>query len=312
MKKYRVLLIFLLTSALFACGGNSAVQKKTPLPVISGMKEIDKGVSVYHKGCYQRALKRFFRAHELFVAGDQQPGVAMSLNNIGTVYRATGDFNSALLFFKASYQIYSDLKDNSGVLQALSNKSAVLIDAKKFEEAGRVLDRAEDIVAKTDSKPFSSVFSNRGILLTKKGDYKQAEVVLNKALAFMDPSNAYEQATVNFAFGNLMLESENLNKAAVYFEKALSADRAVESHRGIADDLNAIGSIYFRQGKYVNAVKYLSRSIKIYALMGNEKKVSEIMEKLEMSSDNAKLDIRVTRHFVKRWLEGKALENPCY
>ena len=96
------------------------------------------------------------------------------------------------------------------------------------------------------------------------------------------------------------------------FEKALSADRAVGSHRGIADDLNAIGSIYFRKGKHVDAVKYLSRSIKIYALMGNEKKVSEIMEKLEISSDNAQLDIRVTRHFVKRWLEGKALEDPCY
>jgi len=64
-------------------------------------------------------------------------------------------------------------------------------------------------------------------------------------------------------------------------------------------------------GKNEPAADFFKRSIKIYALIENGKKVEDILEKLENISKTSEIDIRVTLHFVNRWIEGENLESPC-
>ncbi len=310
MKRYLKVLAVLLTGFLLSCSGGNMIVKTTPEPILKGMKEINRGTGWYRKGCYQKSLEHFFRAHELFAAADQQSGVAMSMNNIGTVYRLMGDGNSALLFFEESYRTYMDIGDHPGALQALSNKAAVLIDRGRLEEAQHVLDTA-DQMARTRDKPFEPPLINRGILLIKKGKYLQAEELLNQALDRTNTSSFSELATINYALGNLLLQTGHPEKAVAYFEASLAADRVNGFYKGMADNLAALGSVCLNQRKIEEAVKYFNRGIKIYALLGDKEKVSEIMEKLSAASQQAIIDISVTQHFVDRWLEGKILENPC-
>jgi len=108
-----------------------------------------------------------------------------------------------------------------------------------------------------------------------------------------------------------MFETKRSENAVEYFKKALSADKSSGFIKGIADDLAAIGTVYYNQDKYEPAVNFFNRSIKIYALIGNEGKVHEIMELLNKSSEKAKINIIVTKKFVKRWLEGKSLKGFC-
>ena len=309
MKRFCTILILLFTATLFACAGGNSVKKK-PEHIISGIKEIKKGTAWYQRGCYKRSLEHFFRAHELFAASDELTGVAMSMNNIGNIYRIIGDINSAVLFFEESFDIYTDIKDYEGMAQALSNKAAALIDDGRIEEAADVLSRVEGIVQKREMV-FTPLLNNQGILLIKKGKYKCAEEVLEKALANTDPSKLSEFATVNFALGNLMVETERYEKAVECFEAALTADRASGFHKGIADDLAAIGSACLSQGKDRLAVKYFKRSVKIYAIIENKEKVDKIMDQLDRVSKKAGLDISITKRFVKTWVEGKAFESPC-
>ena len=309
MKKYNTILIILLAAFLFACAGGKSVQKR-PKDIVSGFKDIYKGTYWYQKGCYKRSLEYFFRAHELFAASDQLSGVAMSMNNIGNVYRTQGDIPGAILFFEESFDIYSDINDANGAVQALSNKAAALIDADRLDEAIDVLNAAEEMARKNEMQ-FVPLANNRGVLLVKKKEYECAEDILKKALSKADPANFSEFATVNFALGNLMQETGRHEEAVNFFEAALAADRSSGFHKGIADDLSAIGLTCLNLDKNELAVKHLKRSIKIYALMGDEKKVHETMEFLDMAAEKAKLNIDVTKHFVKTWLEDKAFENPC-
>lgn len=127
-----------------------------PEHITAGMKEIARGIARYNKGCYKDSLEYFFGAHELFVASDQLSGVAMSLNNIGNVYRIT--------------------------------------------------------------------------------------------------------------------------------KTALKADRLSGFNKSIADDLAAIGSARLRPKKNELAVNFLKRSVEIYALIGDDEKVHNVMKKLEKVS----------------------------
>lgn len=309
MKRLNTFVILIAVLFFFGCAGGNAVKKK-PEHIISGMKEIQKGATWYKRGCYNRSLEYFFRAHELFAVSDQLDGVAMTMNNIGNIYRIMEDIDRSLLFFEESISIYQDIKDYSGLVQALSNKAAVLIDSDRLEEAAGVLKSAEDIAQK-NSIPANHILNKRGILFIRQKEYSRAEKILNSALANTDPANHSEYATVNFALGTLMRETERYEKAVYFFKAALDTDRLSGFHKGIADDLSAIGDINFNQRKYEPAINYFKRSIKIYALIENRNKVSEIMDRLVKAAEKAGLDISITKHFVKNWLEGKAFGSPC-
>ena len=293
---------------LFACTGNNVVKKSDE--ITSGIKEIKKGTYLYKKGCYERSLEHFLRAHELFVFSDDLSGVAMSMNNMGNVYRTTGSISSATQFFDESCRIFLYINDIEGAVQSLSNKTAALIEDGRLEEASNALSLAENL-AKNNKKLSVTLLKNRGILLIREKKFKSAEDILKKALNKVKPVNFSEIAAINFALGKLMFETKRSENAVEYFKKALSADQSSGYIKGIADDLAAIGTVYYNQDKYELAVNFFNRSIKIYALIGNEGKVHEIMELLNKSSEKANINISITKNFVKRWLEGKSLKGFC-
>jgi len=308
MKKCVIIIILLFISMLFACTGNNVIKKSDE--ITSGIKEIKKGTYLYKKGCYERSLEHFLRAHELFVFSDNLSGVAMSMNNIGNVYRTTGCISSATQFFDESCRIFLYINDIKGAVQALSNKTAALIEDGRLEEASNVLSLAESL-AKNNKKLSVTLSKNQGILLIRKKEFKSAEDILKKACKKVETSNLLEKAAINFALGKLMFETKRSENAVEYFKEALSADQSSGFIKGIADDLAAIGTVYYNQDKYELAVNFFNRSIKIYALMGNGKKVYKIMEFLIKSSEKAEINISVTKSFVKSWLEGKSLKGFC-
>ena len=211
MQRFYPILIIILAGVFWACAGGNSAQKRPP-HLSDGITALTKGIARYDKGCYQQALEYFFRAHELFSASDQLSGVAMSLNNIGNVYRIIADTESALLFFDESLSIYEGLGDQQGVVQVLSNKAAALIDGGQMEAAADVLNTAEGLAQK-NSISYGPLLSNRGILFIKKKDYQQAKKILETALAKADPANVSEFATANFAYGTFMLATESYENA---------------------------------------------------------------------------------------------------
>jgi len=309
MKQSFKILTLLISVVFIACAGGNSANKK-PVHIPTGMKATTKGIVRYNQGCYPQALDYFLKAHELFSASDQLSGVAMSLNNIGNIYRIMGDTKSAVLFFEEAFEIYTDISDHKGALQALSNKAAALIDGEHFEEAAQNLDAAEAL-ARKEGISYPPLLNNRGVLLTKAKDYTQAEKILKKALARTDPANLPAFATVNFALGKLMLESQRYENAIGFLEAALVADRSTGFYKGIADDLAAIGTAYLSLDNKETGINYLKRSIKVYALIGSVKKVDKILQDLENISKTSGYDVSVTLHFVNQWLEGNTLESLC-
>ncbi len=309
MKQSVKILALLVSGVLIACAGGNSTKKK-PEHTPASMKATTKGIVRYNQGCYQHALDYFLKAHELFSASDQLSGVAMSLNNIGNVYRIMGDTKSAVLFFEESFKIYTDIGDHKGAVQVLSNKAAALIGGGRLAEAAESLDTAEALANKKGIS-YSPLLNNRGVLLTKSKDYTQAEKILKKALAGTDSADLPAFATVNFALGKLMLESQRYEDAIGFLEPALTADRSTGFYKGIADDLAAIGTAYLNLDNKEAGVNYLKRSIKIYALIGSVKKVEEILYDLENISKTSGYDVSVALHFVNQWIEGNTLESFC-
>ncbi|MDX2447519.1 MAG: tetratricopeptide repeat protein [Desulfobacterales bacterium] len=308
MNRYTYSILLSMLLLVFSCGGGSV--KKDPTPTHPAMKQLQKGIAWYQRGCFQESLEAFTKAHELFTASDRLPDIAMSLNNIGNVYRYIGDSQSAFLFFQEAYEIYSRLDNLDGAIQALSNQAAIQIQDNRLDEAAATIQTAEKM-AESYKKNIVHVLNNKGILLTRQHRYDDAETVLLQALEATTPDNTQAYATVCSSLGSLMLEKTDYDQAIEFYEKALSLDRQSDFYPGLADNLNAVGRIYLQQKKYDQATAYFQRSIKIYALFGNKEQVSRTMNLLEEAATQSNTNLTLTRYFVDKWSKGEILEHPC-
>jgi tetratricopeptide (TPR) repeat protein len=305
----RVIIVLLLL--LFACASGKPQQER-PRHLSSGDMEMQKGLEWYQMGCYQKSLEYLFRAYDLYSAADVLDGVAMSLNNIGTIFRITGEYEKAISFLDESYAIYSGLNNQEGALRALSNKSAALIDAGALDEAEQVIGSAMQQLPSTGNKRLlTPLLQNQGVLLTKRESFDAAEEVLVKCLnqaASLDPLG---MASLHFAFGNLMLKTDRPSEAIVSFEKALAIDRQLGFYDGMADDLFSMGQAYLKLGQEETAVAVWKRSAKIYALIDQAAELQKTMEHLRDTAQRVGVDVSVTESFVERWREGRLYESPC-
>jgi len=299
-----VLILVILTVVVTACAGGKP-RRVTPGHLSAGMRQVIEGNKWYQRGCYSRSLEHYLRANVKFSISDQIDGVAMSLNNIGNVYRITGDYPSAVLYMDEAYRIYEIMQDRPAMVRTLTNKAAAFLAQEAPEEADMVLNQAAQIAAEADivHRP---LVRNRAILLAGRGGYLEAEKLLSELLTFVDPDNQIEIAATNAAMANLLIDAGRHREAVGFLEAALSADRQAGFHAGIADDLAAIGSAYQQLGDTESAGNYYQRCLKVYALIGNTQKVAYVLDRLEEISEVEDLDLNVTEHFVERWLAGEA------
>jgi tetratricopeptide (TPR) repeat protein len=311
MRVFTLRVIIVLLLLVSACASGKP-QKESPRHLSSGAREMQRGLEWYQRGCYEKSLEYLFRAYDLYSASDVLEGVAMSLNNIGTIFRIIGEYEKATSYLDESYAIYSELNNQEGALRALSNKAATLIDAGALDDAEHLLQSAMQQLPPTgNTRLLIPLLQNQGVLLTKKESFDAAEEVLVKCLNQVDSLDPLGTASLHFAFGNLMLKTNRPSEAVDSFEKALSIDRKLGFYDGMADDLFSMGEAYLKLGQEEKAVAAWKRSAKIYALIDHATELQKTMEHLRETAQRAGADISVTESFVDRWREGRLYESPC-
>ena len=303
--KLGLVLFFVILTA--SCGGKKEVV--VPEHISAGAEQTAKGMPFYERGCYARALERFYRAHELYTAIWDSRGMAMSANNIGVVYRAMGEAAAAIPFFEDGLQMYRSLGDQENVRQTLSNLAAAQVDTGDYASAGKNIDEALKIHVRR--KPFAPAMTVKGILLAKQGDVKGAEAMLKAALDDIDRRHPAGEAAANYAMGELLLGTARYKEAVPYFSNALESDRKAGFYRGIADDLTALGRCSAGLHDDASAVSYWEQSVRIYALLGMEEKVRTTMDMLDEAAKRSNRDISLTRALVDHWIKGDMTESLC-
>ena len=307
MKTIGYALLPLMLALVMSCGGTKEVV--VPEPVSAATAQTVKGMPLYERGCYARALDHFYRANELFTAAGDSRGTAMSMNNIGVVYRAMGEAGAAIPFFSDALRIYRTLGDREQVRQTLSNLAAAEIDTGDYASAAKHVDEAMAIGI--PGKPFPPAMTVKGILLARQGDARGAEAMLREALEDIGRRYPEGEAPANYAMGEPLPGQARYGEAAAFFEKALASDRKAGFYRGIADDLTALGRCRAGLKDDSSAVDAWEQSVRIYALLGMEEKVRSTMTLLEEAAKRSNRDIALTRALVDRWVRGATTDTIC-
>ncbi len=305
------LVIAVALALTMGCARKAEVQK--PRFNKAATRDIIEGNTWYMRGCYVKALASFHKAYEKFTAQDDQDGAALALNNLGSVYRAEKDWDSALLFFEESRRIFERTGDSRGLVQALANTAATFTDMDQLDKAETALDEAEAAAVK-NSVALPTLKSNRALVLIRRGHTAEAEKLLAEAEAQSSPDKPFEYATIVHAMGLCAEKKGDPDSALRHYARALESDRKAGYSKSIADDLAAMGRVLAAMNRHTEALEALYRSLGIRTLLADVKGAEALSVQIKTSLEalgDGKPDLRVREHFLKRWSEGEKKAGIC-
>jgi len=157
-------------------------------------------------------------------------GMSVCLGNIGLIYNAKGDLDSALKYHQEALKVFKEI----GYKQGKANQ-----------------------------------LGNIGLIYNAKGDLDSALKYLKEALK-IDKEIGYEQGEASSLgnIGLIYRDKGDLDSALKYQQEALKIDKKIGCKQGEASDLGNIGLIYGDKGDLDSALKYLKEALKVFKEIG--------------------------------------------
>jgi tetratricopeptide (TPR) repeat protein len=214
-------------------------------------------------------------ARAIFYSPNQE--LAISLNNLASLYQSQGRWAEAEDLFQESLNIYRELPGEEAkinLVSTLNNLGGLYITQGKWQEAESLYQEAIGICDRLDGEVNNDLarsLNNLGHLYQIQGRWVEAEPLIKTALTIRrhlfgnEANNDLASSLNNLALlydvrGNWQ-EAEPLYIEALAIRRQLFKD---EANKDVATSLNNLAAVYKAQGKWQDAEPLLQESLKIY------------------------------------------------
>lgn len=193
----------------------------------------------HRKGDYDSAMKDYGAALTILrELGGNDAGVAYLLNNIGDVYRLTGDNKRALELFRESLRMEEAMGRRLKVAGVLNNMGIAYRNSGRIQEALEVYQRSLVISGELNNKrDMGGTLNNIGVVHSQQGRHEEALAHYQRSLG--------------------------------YFEE-------IGFKSGVAITVTSIGHAYKELGKREQAAEFYRRGIKLHEELGNKQSVKDL------------------------------------
>lgn len=224
---------------------------------------------------YDNALEYLNKALEIRLSssGETHPDVALSYNNISSVYRNLGDFENAMEYGNKALEIRLSVfgRNHHDVALSYNNIGTLYADLGDYGKASEYFNKALEIwlsVLGDNNLEIATCYNNIGMVYSKQDDSEKALECYNKALEMrlsIFGENHPDVALIYNNIGFVNWKQGNYEKALEYYNKALGIRLSVlgENHPDVAISYNNIGTVYGKQGDYEMALKYHIKALEI-------------------------------------------------
>lgn len=204
--------------------------------------------------------------------GDQNPGVAASLNNYGVLKYNQARYNEAEEDFEGAVAIMK-LNNLTGAMPyaiLLNNQAMLYQSIGRYEEAATLLNNAIAISEKLKNSKSGNhlkFLSNLALLYQQMGKYTEAEKLylgMEKRLGKNNPDYASmlnNQAALYLTMGKEDKVEELLKKSAAIYKSNFG-----EENPAYAKALSDLGNFYRYKGRYQEANSQLERALAVREL----------------------------------------------
>jgi len=165
-------------------------------------------------------------------SAEYKKGIAVSMNNLGTYYHVSGNYEKALEHYIESRKISEELGDHLGISSSLNYIGIIYFMQEKPAVALKYLLRSLNMSRKIGNKQ-------------------------NEAISLI-------------VIGNVYHVQENFDQAMEFFFEALKIQMENEDDRGVAMSYTVIARVYHTEGYYDKALEYQKKSLDITEALGDK------------------------------------------
>ncbi|MDD2889171.1 MAG: tetratricopeptide repeat protein [bacterium] len=243
-------------------------------------------------GNYKEALKDYERALKLSKIIKNKYCEAMSLSNIGSVFRRQGKYEKTLSYYEKAMNILTTgrhsnktSKKDYKIIASLFNKIGVVYDDMGNSETAisfyqKALNASKKI---KDKHIMAATLGNIGIIYDNRGNYEQALKYYNEALCIETEQKNKRGIAGNFEnIGIAYNLMGNYQTALSYFEKAFKVFDEISDKSEIAFCLTNIGNAYYKLEQYTKALEYQKHALEIKQELGEKWGIANSLDEIGM------------------------------
>ena len=201
------------------------------------------------------------------------PDVAMSYNNIGSVYSDQGDYSKAMEYYQKALEIYKKLVglNHPEVATSYSNIGSVYLYQGDYSKAMEYYQKALEIDIKSyglNHPDVATSYNNIGSVYSDQGDYSKALKYYQGALDIYIKLVGLSHPNVATFYNNIgcvYAKQGEYIKGLECYQKALEIKEKIFGYRhlDVAISYSSIGSIFQIQGNFPQAIEYYQKALEI-------------------------------------------------
>jgi tetratricopeptide (TPR) repeat protein len=192
--------------------------------------------------------------------------LAWTLDSLGRINQARGDYAEAAQFLTRRLAIERAIGDPTGIARALNDLGNIQRLLEHLDEAVDSFLTAEQLLASTDNELDKTVIRlNLGATYFDRGEWTLAEQALKQAYSpyLRQSGNLLYQATVTVSLGNVLLKQERLIEAEAYLRLSIDLWRRVSDDLNLANAVGSLGEVLALKGETSEAIRLFDEALEV-------------------------------------------------
>lgn len=203
---------------------------------------------------------------------DPEKWSAISLGNLGNVYRSRGDLDRAIELYEQSLAISEALGRLDGIANSYANLGIIY---KTKGDLGRAIELHEKSLAINEALgrlgSMAMDYSNLGTVYRIMGDFDRAIKLYEQSLAIEKKLGHKEGIASDYTNLGIVYQIKgDLIRAEELYEKSLVIEKKLDRKEGIARQYGNLGNIHRERGNLDKAIEFYEQSLKINRELGRK------------------------------------------
>ncbi len=264
------------------------------------------GTCLIHFSQADSAIHYFQISLKLFIIINDSSQIAAAYNNMGNVYKKTGDQAKSMEFYFKSLQIKEAMGDYIGTSSSHVNISNLYsqmndsVNALKF-----ALKSLESALKGDDSSHLANVYMSAGIQYRKYREFDKALKYLSESVRISKNTGDRELiAIAAYNLGAYQFDRQDFKAAENNFLVALDYALKYNDLEGIASCYQSLGVIAMNLSKDIEALDYFNKAMEAAKLSGIADLQMNVHERLYQGYEKAGKYSMALNHY-KSWRQFK-------
>jgi signal transduction histidine kinase len=234
-------------------------------------------------GNYQEALKAYFKSAEFATKSHVIAREGSAYGAIGDVYAITGDYKNASVYYNKAIPMLRQTRDSIALASAILNAGEAFLKNKHYDSALLYFTESGEIFEKKNYPAGKAyTIGNVGMVYASTGKNDLAEKNINEAIKFLEASKDYYPiCEYLISMSDIYREKGDASTALNYAKRSLRLAQEYGLREQISGGNLKVSELYENSGKFDEALRYYKTHI-VYKDSLSDKASSQKMADLRI------------------------------